>query len=390
MIIPKLALKNLQGAGLRTWLNAIVLSLAYVVIIMSMGLNQGLLEQVSNAMINSEIGGGQYWHSDYDPYDPFTLEDAHAKIPAAIDELIDQQQATPILITQGTIYPEGRIVPVLLKGINPTQKILDIPGHFLNSNEEIIPALIGNRMAKNTNLNIGDYITIRWRDVNGTFDAREAVIVQIMNTSVQTIDSGQIWLPLQILQHITGMINEATLVIVDKSVTSTPEIQGWEFKDLDLLLKDFRELIKTRIIARSILYVILLFLAMIAIFNTQILAVFRRRKEIGTLMSLGMTRTKVIQLFTFEGGLTGVLATIVGAVYGIPLLSYLATRGIDMMQSTDQFGLAIGRTLYPKYGLVLVIATTAFILLTVTFVSYLPTRRISKLKPTDALRGKLP
>ena len=36
----------------------------------------------------------------------------------------------------------------------------------------------------------------------------------------------------------------------------------------------------------SIMYFILLFLAMLAIFDTQILAIFRRRKEIGTLISL--------------------------------------------------------------------------------------------------------
>lgn len=355
-----------------------------------MGFNQGILEQVSKAMINSEIGGGQYWQAAYDPYDPFTLEDAHAKIPVALKNLIDNEHATPILITQGTIYPEGRIQAVILKGIDPLQKILDIPSRFLSTEEEAIPAIVGSRMASSANLSIGDQVTVRWRDVNGTFDARDAVIVQIMNTPVQTIDNGQIWLRLQTLQQMTKMFDEATMVVVHKSIASPSNIKGWEFKDLDFLLKDLRELIKTRFIARSILYVILLFLSMLAIYNTQILAIFRRRKEIGTLMSLGMTRAKVIQLFTFEGGLTGILATLVGGVYGIPLLTYFATRGIDMLQSSDQFGLAIGRTLYPSYSLVLVLGTTVLVLLTVTFVSYLPTRKISKLKPTDALRGKLP
>lgn len=390
MIIPKLALRNLLGAGLRTWLNVTVLSFAFVVIIFSMGFNQGILDQVSRAMIDSEIGGGQYWQTAYDPYDPFVLEDAHAQIPVALKNLIDKEQATPVLITRGTIYPEGRIQLVLLKGIDPAQNTLDIPSRFLNTEDEALPALIGSRMAASTNLNIGDYVTVRWRDANGTFDARDAFIVQIMNTTVQTLDNGQIWLPLQTLQQMTGMVDEATLVVVDKIVSSPPHIQGWKFKDLDFLLKDLRELVKTRFIARSILYVILLFLAMIAIFNTQILAVFRRRKEIGTLISLGMTRTKVIQLFTFEGGLTGILASLVGAIYGIPLLTYFAVKGWKLPETTESFGLSLGHTLYPSYSLALVLGTTVIVLLTVTLVSYLPTRRISKLKPTDALRGKLP
>ena len=37
MIAPKLAFRNLMGAKLRTWLNIIVLSMAYVIIIWQQG-----------------------------------------------------------------------------------------------------------------------------------------------------------------------------------------------------------------------------------------------------------------------------------------------------------------------------------------------------------------
>ncbi|MFQ5628830.1 MAG: ABC transporter permease, partial [bacterium] len=282
MIIPKLAIRNLLGAGLRTWLNVTVLSFAFVAIIFSQGFNSGILEQASRAMIDSEIAGGQYWQANYDPYDPFTLEDAHAQIPAELKELLNTGQAAAILISQGTIYPEGRIIPVLLKGIDPPQKVLNIPSRFLAPKQDDIPALIGSRMAMSANLRIGDVVTVRWRDANGIFDARDATIVQIMNTSVPTIDNGQIWLPLQTFQKMAGMPNEATLIVVEKNFVSPPQVSGWDFKNLNFLLKDLHELIRTRTIARSIFYAILLFLAMIAIFDTQVLAVFRRRKEIGT------------------------------------------------------------------------------------------------------------
>ena len=41
MLIFKLAYRNLAGAGLRTWLNAFVLSLAYVIIIWHSGILEG-------------------------------------------------------------------------------------------------------------------------------------------------------------------------------------------------------------------------------------------------------------------------------------------------------------------------------------------------------------
>jgi len=49
-------------------------------------------------------------------------------------------------------------------------------------------------------------------------------------------------------------------------------------------------------------------MALLAVFDTQVLAIFRRRKEMGTLMALGMTRWDIISLFTLEGSLLGILA----------------------------------------------------------------------------------
>ena len=77
----KLALRNLLGAGLRTWLNVIVLSFSFVVIIFMKGVMAGWDHQAKTDMTNWEIGGGQYWHENYDPLDPFTLADSHAPVP---------------------------------------------------------------------------------------------------------------------------------------------------------------------------------------------------------------------------------------------------------------------------------------------------------------------
>ncbi|MEJ2537781.1 MAG: ABC transporter permease, partial [Calditrichia bacterium] len=81
MLIPKLALRNLLGAGLRTWLNVVVLSFAFIAIITAQGLLEGMNEQAAQAMKDTQYGSGQYWQTKYDPYDPLTLQDAHAVVP---------------------------------------------------------------------------------------------------------------------------------------------------------------------------------------------------------------------------------------------------------------------------------------------------------------------
>ena len=60
MLSIKLAWRNLIGAGLRTWLNVIVLSISFVVIIWHRGMLDGWHQQARLDTIDWEIGGGQY------------------------------------------------------------------------------------------------------------------------------------------------------------------------------------------------------------------------------------------------------------------------------------------------------------------------------------------
>lgn len=388
MRIPRLAIRNILGAGSRTWLNVIVLSFAYVAIIFNQGFYTGLSNQVKRARIEAELGAGQLWHKNYDPHDPLTLHEAHGILSDSLKPWITQN-GVPILIIRGTFYPKGRIRNVLVKGIPPDQQILSIPTHFLKRNNGLIPALIGRRMAKSAGLQIGDICNIQWQDANGTYDAHDVEIVQIIDTSVPTIDHGQIWVPLERLQTLLQMRNQATMIVLNRNVESTPMGAEWILKTIEFLLRDLHAVQKTRTIASWFLYGLLLMLAMLAIFDTQILSIFKRRKEIGTLMALGMPRVKVIQLFTLEGIIHAVLAALLGAMYGIPLLSYFARRGFAVPIGVDKTGYAIGERLFPIYSLYLLGETVIIVLLVTAIISYIPTRKIAGLKPTDALRGKI-
>jgi putative ABC transport system permease protein len=385
----KLAFRNLIGAGLRTWLNVIVLSFSFVIIIMAKGILVGWDRQAKSDMTNWEIAGGQYWNKNYDPYDPFTLNDAHAKIPSAFLPEIDSGDMTAVLITQGTIYPEGRMQSILIKGIDPEQTLLALPTHKLDTAIGAIPAIIGANMAKANKLNVGDYVTIRWRDANGTFDANEIFITDIFTTNVPTVDVAQVWIPLDRLQSMLLMPDEATLFSFRDPETVRTEPDNWKLMDFKALTKDMEEMIKTKSFGQAIFYSILLLLALLAIFDTQVLSIFRRQKEIGTYIALGYTRREVVGLFTIEGAMHAILAAIVAAIYGIPFLVWFSRTGISLGMSSADYGFALADTMYPVYSGALVITTTFVILLATTIVSYWPSRKIAKMNPTEALRGKL-
>jgi len=183
--------------------------------------------------------------------------------------------------------------------------------------------------------------------------------------------------------------NEATILTASRETGFIGSIPGWEFNDHYFLLAEIRELIKVKSIAGSVYFIILMSLAMLAIFDTQVLSIFRRQKEIGTHIALGMTQRQVVALFTVEGAMHSILAAILAAIYGIPLLAYQAKVGWTMPAGTDDFGLTVAETIYPYYSLWLVLGSTLLVLITTTIVSYIPARRISKMNPTDAIRGKI-
>jgi putative ABC transport system permease protein len=388
MLYIKLALKNLLGAGLRTWLNVFVLSFAFVIIVFYKGMLDGWNIQAHNDTSDWEVGSGQLWRANYDPYDPYCLQDAHATLSDKVKELIHTNQLTAVLITQASIYPQGRMQNIFLKGIDPYQKILKMPSHFLQPEGSNIPAIIGQRMASTAKLKKNDLVLVRWRDKNGTFDAREVKIVEIYHTDVPTVDVGQVWIPLNKLQELTGMNNEATILVAGKTFRSAA-IDKWEFKDLKFLLKEIDEVIQMKKASAGVIYALLLAIALLAIFDTQVLSIFRRQKEIGTYIALGMTRFQVVKIFTVEGSAQSFLAIGMGAIYGIPLLLFMQKTGIQMPKTADSMGMAIAQKLIPVYSFGMIISTILLVIISATIVSYFPTRRISHMRPTDALKGKL-
>jgi len=360
-------------------------------------------DQIITAMKDTEIGGGQFWHSKFDPYNSLTFEESHATLSTSLQQMVNEKKATAILLVPGSIFPQGRVQTTVFKGIDPDQKILDLPADTLNIGKkgnkgktidlEVIPALIGTRMAKQANLKVGDIVTARWRDAQGTFDATEIKIVHVMKIMTPNMDAGQVWLPLNKLRQMIEAPRHTTILTIgqNQKVNKVPEEgeDAWIYRDLDYLLKEVKYMIKTKRISNLIFYGILFGMGLLAIFDTQVLAIWRRRKEMGTMMALGMSRLNIISLFTLEGSLHGILAFFVGAIYGIPLMIHTTVHGIKLPDVTEEFGFAMGTTLYTTYGVPVFLLTVLLLFLTVVVVSFLPTRKITRLKPTDALRGKM-
>jgi len=379
----QLAYKNLIGAGLRTWLNVAVLAFAFLIILFFNGLLDGWNQQARKDSIAWEYGNGHLINDEYDPYDPFTIQDGHGKINTNQSENL-----TPILIRQASIYPEGRMLSMVLKGIDTKQEILEIPIKSLISSDAEIPVIIGERMAATAKLKKGDEVLLRWRDKNGTFDAATVTIANVFKTDLASVDNGQFWIAIDKLWQMTDLENHATLFVANENY-KVQNVEGWTFKNQDDLLSTITEIIATKKASTMVMYLLLLGIALLAIFDTQVLSVFRRQREIGTYVALGMTRQQVVGLFTVEGSMYSLFAMVIGVLISIPLFGYLANTGIPIPTASQNMGVAMGERMFPVFGVQLVLSTILLVVIAATVVSFLPARKIAKMNPVDALKGKL-
>ena len=300
------------------------------------------------------------------------------------DNVIDED-VVGFLVDQGTVYPQGRRKTVMIKGVETDQQLLDLPTEYLSYETGKYKMMLGYRMARKLELETGDKLMLRWRDDHGSFDAREFEVVHIFTTTTLTIDVGHVWLGMEQMREMFDLPQKVTYI----SYRGAKPVLGsdWIEKTQKHLLSEFQTIFAAKMAGVTFMYVILLFLAMIAVFDTQVLAVFKRRREVGMMMALGMPRSAIMRIFTLEGFLSGLIAVVLGFLWGFPLLSKFQETGLHMPEMMDSYGIdGILYAMYPQYTLPIVLLTVVLVLVLIVVVSFLPVSGISKMSAIEALK----
>ncbi len=119
-----------------------------------------------------------------------------------------------------------------------------------------------------------------------------------------------------------------------------------------------------------------------SVVNVVVLAINERRKEMGTMIALGITRTRIRAMFAFEGGIIGAAASFVGVVLGA--LVAVGVTALDI-QLPPPPGRSLG------YPLIIYTSATAgalivvFFTLLTAFVAWAPTGQLRKHEPIKFL-----
>jgi lipoprotein-releasing system permease protein len=112
--------------------------------------------------------------------------------------------------------------------------------------------------------------------------------------------------------------------------------------------------------------------------SVLIVSVVQKGKEIGILRAMGTTRRSVLVVFLLQGGIVGLLGSVVGTALGMALGAFFASLAVA----------ADGSPLFPvNIGVALVARCTLVAVLTGLLSAVLPARRAARLDPAVAIRN---
>ena len=125
-MILSIAWKNFYRQGIRAFLNVLVTALTMIALIFMLSLLNGFQVQATRNMSSTDMAGGQYRVPDFDILTPTEWEDRTFSVPDKLHALPSNEKAE-VLIQQGQLFPNRRLYPVQLRGMEIDQSLLDLP-----------------------------------------------------------------------------------------------------------------------------------------------------------------------------------------------------------------------------------------------------------------------
>jgi putative ABC transport system permease protein len=259
--------------------------------------------------------------------------------------------------------------------------------------------LVAQGVARLLRVAPGDAMVLQARTPAGAINALEVKVAGVFTVGSPAIDQLGIFVPTPLgedLLRLKGNVSHVLFRLADRENAAAfaeglraalppgTEIRTWEDETAAMLrVQQIRET------ALNFLVFALLGMSGLGIVNTVLMAAYERVREIGTLQALGLTRFGVLRLFLLEGGMMGIVGSLVGATLGASIVWYYGRVGIDLSGFIEKQGanLPISAMLYLDFQPAIVGAAIVFGVLTAVVASVYPAHVASRMVPADAVRG---
>jgi putative ABC transport system permease protein len=295
---------------------------------------------------------------------------------------------------------------VVVVGLDVTAETA--PQRLLSGVSPVLPAgqvLVGDLLAREMGLQPGNVIALVGQGADGSLANDLFTVAATVHTAMDFVNRQGVIMGLQAAQELFAMPDEAHEIVVYTSepdraaavaarLAALPELTHEEVLDWKRLAPEMVTLVEY-VQTVWILVLGLVFVAAAAgVANTMLMSTFERTHELGMLLALGTSPSRLVWMTVLESVALGVTGAVAGGVVGVGLVAWTHHTGVNFSTLTGggpteltAFGLNWSLLFYPTLAVVDVVRVAAAVIVTSILASAWPAARVARLQPAGALRA---
>ena len=410
LTLLKLGWRNIWRSKLRSLIVIFSIIIGVWGGLLILGIMYGLNNQRMDIAINGYIGNVQihneFFLDDYaikhvinniDKYEKFLSKDSRVKA------------YSKRIVLSGMLSNSNGSSGIQVLGVNPSSeknvtKIYSklIEGEYFKSKKNNT-ILVGKKIADKLNLKLKSKVVVTFQDEKNNLVSLLFRVEGIFRSGNSMFDESNVYVKNQsIRDNLVNFIgfHEMPIVIYENIEDSSLDLT-------DALKKDLKKIDNTNIIqswddiavelayANNMISAVLYFFMLIVIsglsfgiINTMLMAVLERKRELGMLMCIGMTRLKIFLMISIETLFLALIALPFGLIFSYFMINYFSVNGIDLSivaAGLENFG--IGTMLYLKLPLNYYYEIGLMIIVITIISSVFPSIRALKINPVEASKN---
>ena len=404
-MIFKIAFKNVWRNKVRSLIVITAITLGLVGGIFTVSIFTGMVEQKIKNGINNEV-------SHLQVHDPRFLKNYESiySIPNAdsIERIITKVPGVKAVCIRtritGMAASPNAAAGIQIVGVDPAKEkqvsslytsIPDSSGGFFTGTKKN-QVVIGLKLAQKLKVRLKSKMVIRFQDPDGNLTEGAFTVNGIYQTSNTGFDETTAFVKKTDLDMIAGRnngIQEIAVILNDNDlipVTQTSiksKLKGLDVQSWMEIRPDMSIMTSAIAIEIYIILGIILFALAFGIVNTMLMIVFERTHELGMLMAVGMSKSRVFRMIMMETVFLTAIGGVIGIALSIGLVAFFQKHGIDLSATSkglNAFG--IDPKIYPFIKTQFYINLCIMILCTGILSAIMPARKALKLNPVEAIR----
>jgi len=403
----RLAWRNLWRNPRRTFLTLSAVAFAAIVLVFMVSMQLGGYGSMIRGAIGVFTGDLQVQVEGYHDKprlreaidDASTIEKRVAAIPGVT--AVASRAESFALVSSPT-----RTYGALIVGVQPTKEpgVSTIPGAIRDgrylSGPNAEEAVVGEALARNLSLHVGDEITILGQGLDGSLAIAALRVVGIFASGTPDLDRQIVEMPLELFQssfllgdRVHSIVARTSGLQAVPGVTAAigatlPPQQHLVALRWDQLLEGLKQGIEMDAAVGWFLYTALVFVVTFSILNTFLMSVLERTREFGVLLALGIRPRFLGRVVLLESALLLLLGLAIGTILGAGLTSWVSVHGIAFSSSEELLAQwNMPARLYPRLNILSLTLGPAAILVATLVAALYPVRRIRGLRPVDAMKA---